>query len=110
MVVDGGGGNFFLKVYKSDPFRNLSLGAQYALTVMALPVPEQWERFYHSEIFSTRCKIQKPGTDRRTHYEGVGRFGVRSLNLLSLFSACAEKNGVDKCNRGVKTCFMKESS
>lgn len=62
---------FCFKVYKSDPFRDLALGAQYALTVMALPVPEQWERFYHSEIFSTRCK-----TDRRTDFEGVEGFGV----------------------------------
>uniref|UniRef100_A0A3Q4HG35 Si:ch211-207e14.4 n=1 Tax=Neolamprologus brichardi TaxID=32507 RepID=A0A3Q4HG35_NEOBR len=43
------------RVYKSDPFPGLSLGSQYAVTVMALPVPEEWERFYRSEIFSTRC-------------------------------------------------------
>lgn len=48
-----------LQVYKSDPFPGLSLGAQYAVTVMALPVPEEWERFYHSEIFSTRCKAAR---------------------------------------------------
>lgn len=45
-----------LQVYKSDPFPGLSLGSQYAVTVMALPVPERWDKFYHSEIFSTQCK------------------------------------------------------
>ncbi|KAI5085918.1 interleukin-17 receptor D isoform X1, partial [Silurus meridionalis] len=43
------------RVYYSDPFRDLSLGTQYAVTVMALPVPEIWERFYHSKLFFTRC-------------------------------------------------------
>ncbi|XP_020491037.2 interleukin-17 receptor D [Labrus bergylta] len=47
------------RVYKSDPFPGLSLGTQYAVTVMALPVPEEWEKFYHSKIFSTRSCAQK---------------------------------------------------
>lgn len=47
------------KVYKSDPFPGLSLGSQYAVTVMALPVPEEWERFYRSKIFSTRSCAEK---------------------------------------------------
>nr|XP_020491037.1 interleukin-17 receptor D-like [Labrus bergylta] len=47
------------RVYKSDPFPGLSLGSQYAVTVMALPVPEEWEKFYHSKIFSTRSCAQK---------------------------------------------------
>uniref|UniRef100_A0A3B3TMK1 Si:ch211-207e14.4 n=1 Tax=Poecilia latipinna TaxID=48699 RepID=A0A3B3TMK1_9TELE len=41
--------------YKSDPFPGLSLGSQYAVTVMALPVPEQWDKFYQSFYFKTRC-------------------------------------------------------
>lgn len=45
-----------LKVYRSDPFHGLSLDSQYAVTVMALPVPEEWEKFYKNKIFSTRCK------------------------------------------------------
>lgn len=53
-----------VQVYRSDPFPDLALGAQYAVTVMALPVPERWESFYRSEIFSTRCKM--PRTDGRT--------------------------------------------
>lgn len=83
---------FFNKVYKSDPFRDLSLGAQYALTVMALPVPEQWERFYHSEIFSTRCKIQKPGTDRWTDFKGGGGIWGLIFNfIVFIFSMCREE-------------------
>ncbi|XP_039657202.1 interleukin-17 receptor D isoform X3 [Perca fluviatilis] len=52
------------RVYKSDPFPSLSLGSQYAVTVMALPVPEQWERFYHSKIFSTRSCAEKNGLEQ----------------------------------------------
>ncbi|XP_059189452.1 interleukin-17 receptor D [Centropristis striata] len=51
-------------VYKSDPFPGLSLGSQYAVTVMALPVPEEWERFYHSKIFSTRSCAEKNGMEQ----------------------------------------------
>ncbi|XP_026188815.1 interleukin-17 receptor D isoform X2 [Mastacembelus armatus] len=46
-------------VYKSDPFPGLSLGSQYAVTVMALPVPEEWAKFYQSKIFSTRSCAEK---------------------------------------------------
>ncbi|KAL3974060.1 ATP-binding cassette, subfamily B (MDR/TAP), member 8 [Sarotherodon galilaeus] len=52
------------RVYKSDPFPGLSLGSQYAVTVMALPVPEKWERFYRSEIFSTRSCAEKNGFEQ----------------------------------------------
>ncbi|XP_033824745.1 interleukin-17 receptor D [Periophthalmus magnuspinnatus] len=52
------------KVYKSDPFRGLPLGSQYAVTVMALPVPEQWDRFYHSTTFCTRSCAEKNGFDK----------------------------------------------
>ncbi|KAM9342377.1 interleukin-17 receptor D [Pholidichthys leucotaenia] len=52
------------RVYRSDPFPGLTLGSQYAVTVMALPVPEEWERFYSSEIFSTRSCAEKNGLQR----------------------------------------------
>ncbi|KAJ0064663.1 hypothetical protein NL108_011509, partial [Boleophthalmus pectinirostris] len=52
------------KVYKSDPFRGLPLDSQYAITVMALPVPEQWDRFYHSTTFCTRSCAEKNGLDK----------------------------------------------
>ncbi|XP_008299563.1 interleukin-17 receptor D isoform X1 [Stegastes partitus] len=52
------------RVYTSDPFPGLALGTQYAVTVMALPVPEKWEKFYHSEIFSTRSCTEKNGLEQ----------------------------------------------
>ncbi|XP_034394120.1 interleukin-17 receptor D [Cyclopterus lumpus] len=52
------------RVYKSDPFPGLSLGSEYAVTVMALPVPEEWEKFYSSKIFSTRSCAEKNGLEQ----------------------------------------------
>ncbi|XP_056278451.1 interleukin-17 receptor D [Pseudoliparis swirei] len=52
------------RVYKSDPFPGLHLGSEYAVTVMALPVPEEWESFYSSKIFSTRSCAEKNGLER----------------------------------------------
>uniref|UniRef100_A0A3P9N4C0 Si:ch211-207e14.4 n=1 Tax=Poecilia reticulata TaxID=8081 RepID=A0A3P9N4C0_POERE len=50
--------------YKSDPFPGLSLGSQYAVTVMALPVPEQWDKFYQSFYFKTRSCAEKNGLEQ----------------------------------------------
>ncbi|XP_029477255.1 interleukin-17 receptor D [Oncorhynchus nerka] len=50
-------------VYQSDAFARLTLGAQYAVTVMALPVPELWDKFYHSTMFSTRTCPEKNGLE-----------------------------------------------
>ncbi|XP_032419479.1 interleukin-17 receptor D isoform X2 [Xiphophorus hellerii] len=50
--------------YKSDPFPGLSLGSQYAVTVMALPVPEQWDKFYQSFYFNTRSCAEKNGLEQ----------------------------------------------
>ncbi|XP_058499730.1 interleukin-17 receptor D [Solea solea] len=52
------------RVYKSDPFTGLTLGSQFAVTVMALPVPEKWDKFYHSKIFSTRSCAEKNGLEK----------------------------------------------
>uniref|UniRef100_A0A3P9I787 Si:ch211-207e14.4 n=1 Tax=Oryzias latipes TaxID=8090 RepID=A0A3P9I787_ORYLA len=52
------------QVYMSDPFPGLSLGAQFAVTVMSLPVPEKWEKFYSSTTFSTR----KIGLEKCKHW------------------------------------------
>lgn len=86
-----------LQVFRSDPFVELSLGAQFAVTVMALPVPERWGSFYHSQIFSTRCKIHAH-TDRRT--DGRTEGWRTDVNSDVVFPACAEKNGLDQCSRG----------
>ncbi|XP_061114629.1 interleukin-17 receptor D [Conger conger] len=51
------------RVYRSDPFQ-LALDAQFAVTVMALPVPELWSNFYHSKYFSTRSCLEKNGLEQ----------------------------------------------
>ncbi|XP_026864302.2 interleukin-17 receptor D [Electrophorus electricus] len=51
------------RVYYSDPFSDLSLGTQYAVTVLALPVPEIWDKFHHSTLFFTRSCPEKNGLD-----------------------------------------------
>ncbi|XP_047225163.1 interleukin-17 receptor D isoform X2 [Girardinichthys multiradiatus] len=51
-------------IYKSDPFPDLSLGSQYVVTVMALPVPEQWDKFYQSLYFYTHSCAEKNGLEQ----------------------------------------------
>lgn len=52
------------RVYYSDVFTNLSLGTQYAVTVMALPVPETWNKFYQSKHFFTRTCSEKKSLEQ----------------------------------------------
>ncbi|XP_061760878.1 uncharacterized protein LOC133555265 [Nerophis ophidion] len=47
--------------YQSDIFSGLSLGSKYAVTVMALPVPRDWDKFYQTMFFSTRSCEEKTG-------------------------------------------------
>ncbi|XP_041656100.1 interleukin-17 receptor D [Cheilinus undulatus] len=98
------------RVYKSDPFPGLSLGSQYAVTVMALPVPEQWKRFYHSKIFSTRSCAEKNGLEKckkdwypkhiTVEQEGTAitvtfNLAPPNLGISSYFSLCYA-NGMKK--------------
>ncbi|XP_029292159.1 interleukin-17 receptor D [Cottoperca gobio] len=98
------------RVYKSDPFPGLSLGSQYAVTVMALPVPEEWERFYHSKIFSTRSCAEKNGLEQckkdwypiyiEVQQEGTAitvtfNLAPQNLGIRSYFSLCYT-NGLRK--------------
>ncbi|XP_070765792.1 interleukin-17 receptor D-like [Enoplosus armatus] len=98
------------RVYKSDPFPGLSLGSQYAVTVMALPVPEEWERFYHSKIFSTRSCAEKNGLEQckkdwypkyiEVQHEGTAiivtfNLAPPNLGIRSYFSLCYA-NGIMK--------------
>nr|XP_046252642.1 interleukin-17 receptor D isoform X3 [Scatophagus argus] len=90
-------------VYKSDPFPGLSLGSQYAVTVLALPVPEEWERFYRSKIFSTRSCADKNGLEQckkdwypkhiEVQHEGTSvtvtfNLAPPNLGIRSYFSVC----------------------
>ncbi|XP_022613296.1 interleukin-17 receptor D-like [Seriola dumerili] len=98
------------RVYKSDPFPGLPLGSQYAVTVMALPVPEEWEKFYHSEIFSTRSCAEKNGLEQckkdwypehvEVQQEGTAinvtfNLAPPNLGITSYFSLCYA-NGMKK--------------
>lgn len=98
------------KVYRSDPFPGLALGAQYAVTVMALPVPEQWEKFYHSQIFSTRSCAEKNSLEQckedwypnqvQVQQEGTAitvtfNLAPPDLGIRSYFSLC-HANGLKK--------------
>ncbi|XP_074538319.1 interleukin-17 receptor D isoform X2 [Halichoeres trimaculatus] len=98
------------KVYKSDPFPGLSLGSQYAVTVMALPVPEEWKSFYHSKIFSTRSCAEKNGLEQckkdwypkqiKVEQEGTAvtvtfNLAPPNLGIRSYFSLCYA-NGMKK--------------
>ncbi|GAA6223553.1 interleukin-17 receptor D-like [Lates japonicus] len=98
------------RVYKSDPFPGLPLGSQYAVTVMALPVPEDWERFYHSKIFSTRSCAEKSGIEKckkdwypqhiEVQQEGTAitvtfNLAPPNLGIRSYFSFCYA-NGMKK--------------
>ncbi|KAM7404265.1 hypothetical protein PAMP_011631 [Pampus punctatissimus] len=98
------------RVYVSDPFPRLSLASQYAVTVMALPVPQEWERFYRSKIFSTRSCAEKNGIEQckkdwyPKHIEVQQRESVitvtfnlapPNLGIRSYFSLCYA-NGIKK--------------
>ncbi|XP_016376416.1 interleukin-17 receptor D-like [Sinocyclocheilus rhinocerous] len=50
-------------LYHSDPFTHLSLDSEYAVTVMALPIPERWDQFYQRKQFFTRTCPEKNGLE-----------------------------------------------
>uniref|UniRef100_A0A3P8US06 Si:ch211-207e14.4 n=1 Tax=Cynoglossus semilaevis TaxID=244447 RepID=A0A3P8US06_CYNSE len=89
------------RVYRSDPFHGLSLDSQYAVTVMALPVPEEWEKFYKNKIFSTRC-AEKNGLEAckkwypeqvKVQHDGIDisvtfNLAPEELGISSYFSLC----------------------
>ncbi|KAG7239869.1 hypothetical protein INR49_030603 [Caranx melampygus] len=98
------------KVYKSDPFPGLPLGSQFAVTVMALPVPEKWNDFYQSKIFSTRSCAEKNGHEKckkdwypkqvEVHQEGSAvnvtfNLAPPILGITNYFSFCYA-NGMKK--------------
>lgn len=102
------------KVYSSDPFPGLPLGSQYAITVMALPVPEQWDRFHQSTTFSTRSCAEKNGIDQckrdwypqhvNTKQNGTTvavtfNLAPQSLGIRSYFSVCYTEGIRKQTNR-----------
>ncbi|XP_037336317.2 interleukin-17 receptor D [Pungitius pungitius] len=98
------------RVYKSDPFPGLPLGSQYAVTVMALPVPEQGGRFYRSTNFFTRSCAEKNGLEQckkdwypkdiKVQQEGTAitvtfNLAPPSMGIRGYFSVCYAK-GITK--------------
>uniref|UniRef100_A0A3P8U3I0 Si:ch211-207e14.4 n=1 Tax=Amphiprion percula TaxID=161767 RepID=A0A3P8U3I0_AMPPE len=89
------------KVYKSDPFPGLPLGTQYAVTVMALPVPEEWEKFYHcaekngleqcKTWYPKHIEVQQEGTAVTVTFN----LAPPNLGIRSYFSLCYA-NGMKK--------------
>ncbi|XP_028308934.1 interleukin-17 receptor D isoform X2 [Gouania willdenowi] len=86
------------RVYQSDPFSGLSLSTQYVVTVVALPIPERWEKFNHNKIFDTRywypsdVSVQQNGTVITVTFNlAPPNLGIRSYFLLcSRMKKCIE--------------------
>ncbi|KAM4611004.1 interleukin-17 receptor D [Polymixia lowei] len=84
------------RVYRSDPFPSLPLGAQYAVTVMALPVPEEWDKFYHSKIFSTRSCAEKNGLEqcKKDWYPKHIEVQQKGANIIVTFNLAPPNLGI----------------
>ncbi|KAG7273995.1 hypothetical protein CRUP_011177 [Coryphaenoides rupestris] len=82
-------------VYTSDPFRGLVLGAQYAVTVMALPVPEEWDKFYQSKNFFTRNWYPEHIVLKQQGAEVIVTFNLapHTLGFRRYFSWCYGPTG-----------------
>ncbi|KAF7696082.1 interleukin-17 receptor D-like isoform X1 [Silurus meridionalis] len=92
------------RVYYSDPFRDLSLGTQYAVTVMALPVPEIWERFYHSKLFFTRSCPEKNGLEncKTDWYPTYVEVHQENKDIIVTFNLAPETFGI---NHYFSSCY-----
>ncbi|XP_064155749.1 interleukin-17 receptor D [Anguilla rostrata] len=85
------------RVYRSDPFQ-LALDAQFAVTVMALPVPEQWSNFYKSEYFSTRSCLEKNGLEQcqKDWYPSDIKVEQHGLDIVVTFNLAPPNLGINK--------------
>ncbi|KAM9445389.1 interleukin-17 receptor D isoform 2-T2 [Clarias gariepinus] len=86
------------RIYYSDPFTNLSLGTQYAVTVMALPVPEIWDKFYHSKLFFTRSCPEKNGLEhcKTDWYPRYVEVHQDNKDILVTFNVAPQKLGISR--------------
>ncbi|KAB5546477.1 hypothetical protein PHYPO_G00072500 [Pangasianodon hypophthalmus] len=92
------------RVYYSDPFTDLSLGTQYAVTVMALPVPEIWDKFYHSKMFFTRSCPEKNGLEhcKTDWYPRYIEVHQENKDIVVTFNLAPKKLGI---NRYFSSCY-----
>ncbi|KAI4898665.1 hypothetical protein NFI96_002811 [Prochilodus magdalenae] len=86
------------RVYYSDSFSQLSLGTQYAVTVMAIPVPEQWDKFYNSKLFFTRTCAEKNGLEHCRSDWHPSHVEVRqdSQDIVVTFNLAPENLGISR--------------
>ncbi|XP_030623518.1 interleukin-17 receptor D [Chanos chanos] len=84
------------RVYHSDAFTGLPLDTQYAVTVMALPVPEKWDNFYHSKRFFTRTCPEKNGMEkcRRDWYPEHIEVQRKDMDALVTFNLAPKSLGI----------------
>ncbi|XP_043081228.1 interleukin-17 receptor D isoform X2 [Puntigrus tetrazona] len=107
------------RVYRSDPFTHLSLDSEYAVTVMALPVPERWDQFYQRKKFFTRTCPEKNGLEEckkdwypryvEVHQENLDVYvtfnlAPESFEVRQYFSSCF--GGGKRNNTSVKPDFI----
>ncbi|KAL7864381.1 hypothetical protein AOLI_G00158010 [Acnodon oligacanthus] len=92
------------RVYYSDSFSHLSLGTQYAVTVMALPVPELWDKFYHSKLFFTRTCPEKNRLEhcKKDWYPRHVEVHQDSQDIVVTFNLAPENLGI---SRYFSACF-----
>ncbi|XP_060793292.1 interleukin-17 receptor D isoform X2 [Neoarius graeffei] len=99
------------RVYYSDPFTDLSLGMQYAVTVMALPVPELWDKFYHTKSFVTRSCPEKNGLEhcRADWYPRYIEVSQDNKDIVVTFNLAPKKLGINRyfssCSGGGSSSF-----
>ncbi|XP_027000954.1 interleukin-17 receptor D isoform X3 [Tachysurus fulvidraco] len=96
------------RVYYSDFFTDLSLGTQYAVTVMALPVPEIWEKFYHRKLFFTRSCPEKNGLEhcKTDWYPRYIEVHQENKDIVVTFNLAPKKLGI---SRYFSSCFGRDS-
>ncbi|KAI1897197.1 hypothetical protein AGOR_G00080730 [Albula goreensis] len=85
------------RVYKSDPFQ-LALDSHFAVTVMALPVPELWNNFYHSMYFSTRSCLDKNGLEQcqKDWYPSDIKVEQEGRDIVVTFNLAPPNLGINK--------------
>ncbi|XP_062872115.1 uncharacterized protein si:ch211-207e14.4 [Trichomycterus rosablanca] len=92
------------RVYYSDLFTNLSLGTQYAVTVMALPVPEMWDKFYNKKLFFTHSCPERNGLEncKTEWYPSHIEVHQKSQDIFVTFNLAPENLGI---SRYFSSCF-----
>ncbi|XP_050953005.1 interleukin-17 receptor D [Labeo rohita] len=91
-------------VYHSDPFTHLSLDSVYVVTIMALPVPERWDKFYKRKQFFTRTCPEKNGLEecKKDWYPTYVEVHQENQDVLVTFNLAPENF---KIRQYFSSCF-----